>query len=309
MALASKHLFGLKEVSAVDIKQILDTANNFKEVLGRPIKTVPIMRGKTVANLFFENSTRTRISFELAEKRLSCDSVSFTSSASSVKKGETLRDTVRNIEAMKVDMAVVRHSSTGVPAYIAGCTDSIVINAGDGANEHPTQALLDMLTIQENFGKIKDLRVAIVGDIMYSRVARSNIWGLKTMGASVMLCGPKTLMPPDVRDFNIDVTHCVEEAIEEADVIMVLRIQLERQSKGLFPSLNEYRERFGINSRRLRICKRKYIIMHPGPINRGLELDSDVADSDNSVILNQVSNGVAIRMACLYLLGGGQQDE
>lgn len=309
MAISIKHLFGLRGVPATDITQILKTADNFKEVLTRPIKTVPIMRGKTVLNSFFEDSTRTRTSFELAAKRLSCDIVNFSASTSSIKKGETLRDTVRNIEAMKIDIVVVRHKSTGVPKYIADCTNTTVINAGDGANEHPTQALLDILTMQENFGRLKGLRVAIIGDILHSRVARSNTWGLKSMGASVVLCGPKTLMPPYTEEFGVDVTYDVNEAIEEADVIMILRIQLERQSSGLFPSLNEYRERFGITRERLRVCKKRFIIMHPGPINRGLELDSDVADGENSVILDQVTNGVAVRMACLYLLGGGQQNE
>ncbi len=306
MVLSIKHLFGLRSVPESDILKILDTAEQFKEVLRRPIKTVPVMRGKTVLNSFFEESTRTRTSFELAAKRLSCDIVNFSAASSSIKKGETLRDTLRNIEAMNIDMVVIRHRSTGVPQYIAGCTNTIVVNAGDGTNEHPTQALLDMLTIREHFGRIRGLRVAVIGDTLHSRVARSNAWGLQTMGASVIFCSPKTLLPFDMGEFKADVTCRVEEAIESADVIMVLRIQLERQSSGLLPSVNEYRERFGISTNRLMACKQDFIVMHPGPINRGLELDSDVADGERSVILKQVSNGVAVRMACLYLLGGGE---
>jgi len=305
MPLKIKHLLGLRGVLANEIRQIFKTADSFLEVLERPIKSVPILRGRTVANLFFENSTRTRISFELAEKRLSCDSVSFSSVSSSIKKGESLLDTVRNIEAMKVDMVVVRHSATGVPGYIANNTGTIVLNAGDGQNEHPTQGLLDIFTIQKRKGRVKGLRVAIIGDILHSRVARSNIWGLKTMGASVVLCGPKTLLPPDLSEFNVDFTYSVQGAIEEADVIIVLRIQLERQLGGLFPSINEYRDRFGISQEKLNHCKKSPLILHPGPINRGIELDSDVADGESSVILDQVTNGVAIRMACLFLLGGG----
>ena len=306
MSFGSKHLLGLDGVPANDIKLILDTAHSFKEILSRAIPKVPTLRGKTVVNLFFEPSTRTRISFELAEKRLSADTVNFSATVSSVKKGETLKDTVRNIEAMKIDMVVVRHSAAGVPYFLTQCTDAAIINAGDGMHEHPTQALLDMFTLREKFGKLEGLRIAIIGDVTHSRVAGSNIRGLLTMGARVMVCGPRTLIPLGIENFGLAVTHNVDEAIEWADALNVLRIQLERQEKGLFPSIREYHAEFGITKKRLAKRKKDVIILHPGPINRGIELDSDLADSEFSVILDQVTNGVAIRMAVLYLLSGSE---
>ena len=306
MALSISHLLGLEGVSEKDITTILDTATSFKEVLSRPIPKVPTLRGKTVVNLFFEPSTRTRISFELAQKRLSADTVNFTTSSSSVKKGETLKDTARNIEAMKIDMVVVRHSTAGVPYFLSQCMDAKIINAGDGMHEHPTQALLDMLTIREKFGSLKGLKVALVGDISHSRVAGSNIRGLITMGAEVVLCGPSTLIPRNVEELGVKVNHNLDEVIEWADVLNILRIQLERQEAGLFPSVREYHAEFGVTRKRLERAKKEITIMHPGPINRGIELDSDVADSDASVILSQVTNGVAVRMAVLYLLAGSE---
>ena len=306
MSFGSKHLLGLDGVPANDIKLILDTAHSFKEILSRAIPKVPTLRGKTVVNLFFEPSTRTRISFELAEKRLSADTVNFSATVSSVKKGETLKDTVRNIEAMKIDMVVVRHSAAGVPYFLTQCTDAAIINAGDGMHEHPTQALLDMFTLREKFGKLEGLRIAIIGDVTHSRVAGSNIRGLLTMGARVMVCGPRTLIPLGIENFGLAVTHNVDEAIDWADALNVLRIQLERQEKGLFPSIREYHAEFGITKKRLAKRKKDVIILHPGPINRGVELDSDLADSEFSVILDQVTNGVAIRMAVLYLLSGSE---
>ena len=306
MSFGSKHLLGLDGVPANDIKLILDTAHSFKEILSRAIPKVPTLRGKTVVNLFFEPSTRTRISFELAEKRLSADTVNFSATVSSVKKGETLKDTVRNIEAMKIDMVVVRHSAAGAPYFLTQCTDAAIINAGDGMHEHPTQALLDMFTLREKFGKLEGLRIAIIGDVTHSRVAGSNIRGLLTMGAHVMVCGPRTLIPLGIENFGLAVTHNVDEAIDWADALNVLRIQLERQEKGLFPSIREYHAEFGITKKRLAKRKKDVIILHPGPINRGIELDSDLADSEFSVILDQVTNGVAIRMAVLYLLSGSE---
>ena len=306
MSFGSKHLLGLDGVPANDIKLILDTAHSFKEILSRAIPKVPTLRGKTVVNLFFEPSTRTRISFELAEKRLSADTVNFSATVSSVKKGETLKDTVRNIEAMKIDMVVVRHSAAGAPYFLTQCTDATIINAGDGMHEHPTQALLDMFTLREKFGKLEGLRIAIIGDVTHSRVAGSNIRGLLTMGAHVMVCGPRTLIPLGIENFGLAVTHNVDEAIDWADALNVLRIQLERQEKGLFPSIREYHAEFGITKKRLAKRKKDVIILHPGPINRGIELDSDLADSEFSVILDQVTNGVAIRMAVLYLLSGSE---
>jgi aspartate carbamoyltransferase catalytic subunit len=306
MALKYRHLLGLEQISRQDIALILDTANSFKEILERPIKKVPALRGVTVANLFFEPSTRTRFSFELAEKRLSADTVSLSKDASSVRKGETLKDTARNIEAMKVDLVVIRHSAAGAPHFLAGCLDASVINAGDGAHEHPTQALLDMMTLREKYGQLKGLRVIIVGDIAHSRVARSNIWGLKTMGASVAVCGPKTLMPLDVEQMGVDVYVHLEEALEGADVINVLRLQWERQTQGLLPSVREYIRQYGITLERLAGAKEDLTIMHPGPINRGVEITPEVADGPYSVILNQVTNGVAVRMAVLFLLSGGE---
>lgn len=302
----NRHLLGLEGVSNDEIQLILDTASSFKTVLERPIPKVPTLRGKTVVNLFFEPSTRTRISFELAEKRISADSVNFTTSGSSVLKGETLKDTAKNIEAMKINFVVIRHAAAGAPHFLARCLDASIVNAGDGTHEHPTQALLDLMTLKERFGKLRGLKVAIVGDIAHSRVARSNIHGLKTVGAHVGICGPATLIPRDVEKFGVTVYPKLNDAISDANVLLVLRIQLERQKKGMFPSLREYRSLWGITRERLEQCKRDVVIMHPGPINRGVELDSDVADSGFSVILNQVTNGVAVRMAILYLLAGGR---
>lgn len=304
MALSISHLLGLEGVSKSDIQIILDTAESFREILSRPIPKVPTLRGKTIVNLFFEPSTRTRISFELAQKRLSADTVNFSSTTSSVKKGETLKDTVRNIEAMKIDMVVVRHAVSGVPFFLTQCMDAAIINAGDGIHEHPTQALLDMMSLREKFGSLEGLKVAIVGDISHSRVAGSNIRGLKTMGAEVMLCGPKTLIPRNIEELGVSVNYDLDEVIEWADVLNVLRIQLERQESGLFPSIREYHAEFGVTIQRLERAKKEITIMHPGPINRGIELDSDIADADFSIILNQVTNGVAVRMAVLYLLAG-----
>jgi aspartate carbamoyltransferase catalytic subunit len=306
MGLAIQHLLGLEGVSKEDITTILDTAERFHEVLQRDIKQVPTLRGKTIVNLFYENSTRTRISFELAEKRLSASPLNFSASTSSVKKGETLRDTIRNIEAMKIDMVVVRHGAAGVPYFLTRCTEAVIVNAGDGFHEHPTQALLDMMSIRRHFGKLEGLRVAIVGDILHSRVARSNAWGMKAMGMEVTLCGPPTLLPqhPDV--LGVRITDSLEEAVREADVVMLLRLQLERQQAGLFPAVREYRHRYGIDLDKMHLLPEHAVIMHPGPINRGIELASNVADGPRSIILDQVTNGVAVRMAVLYLLGGGE---
>ena len=306
-ALEIKHLFGLRGVSKHDIRLILDNAKQFREILERPVKKVPSLRGMTVVNLFFENSTRTRTSFELAETRLSADTVNFTSSNSSVKKGETLVDTLRNIEAMKIDIVVVRHKGTGVPKFLADNSDAIIVNAGDGAHEHPTQALLDMLTIEEKLGTLEGKNVTIVGDIRHSRVARSNLWGMTTMGAHVTLCGPSTLVPRN-RELMDKVTWepDVKKAVKDADAIIALRLQKERMDDALLPSMREYRNTFGITHELLECAKDKVLIMHPGPINRGVELDSEIADGENSVILNQVTNGVAVRMAVLYLLAGGR---
>lgn len=306
MKLRSKHLLGLEGMTKEEITLILDTAESFKEILERPIRIVPTLRGVTIVNLFYEPSTRTRISFELAEKRLSAEVVSFSANTSSVKKGETLKDTVRNIEAMKIDMVVVRHQCPGVPYFLTQCLDSSIINAGDGAHEHPTQALLDLFTIREKYKKIKGLKVVIVGDIKYSRVARSDIWGFTTMGAKVAVCGPTTLMPYEIEKMGIEIYHDVDRALEGGDVVNVLRIQLERQKGGFLPSLREYTNKFGINIDRLKRLNENFTIMHPGPINRGVEITPEVADGPYSVILNQVTNGVAIRMAVLYLLSGGE---
>ncbi len=304
MSLSIQHLLGLEGVPKTDISLILDTAVTFKEILSREIPKVPTLRGKTVVNLFYEPSTRTRISFELAEKRLSADTVNFSSSTSSAKKGETLRDTIRNIEAMNIDMVVVRHAAAGVPLFLTRCVNAAIINAGDGMHEHPTQALLDMMSLREKFGTLEGLKVAIVGDITHGRVATSNIYGLLTMGAQVMVCGPKTLIPRDIEKLGVQVSFNINEAIEWADALNVLRIQLERQDAGLFPSIREYHAEFGITLERLQHAKKDITIMHPGPINRGVELDSAVADSDYSIILRQVTNGVAVRMAVLLLLSG-----
>jgi aspartate carbamoyltransferase catalytic subunit len=306
-ALEIKHLFGLRGVSKHDIRMILDNAKQFREILERPVKKVPSLRGMTVVNLFFENSTRTRTSFELAEKRLSADTVNFTSSNSSVKKGETLVDTLRNIEAMKIDIVVVRHKGTGVPKFLADNSSAIIVNAGDGAHEHPTQALLDMLTIEEKLGTLEGKNVTIVGDIRHSRVARSNLWGMTTMGAHVTLCGPSTLVPRNTELMDkVTWESDVKKAVKNADAIIALRLQKERMDDALLPSMREYRNTFGITHDLLENVKDQVLVMHPGPINRGVELDSEIADGENSVILNQVTNGVAVRMAVLYLLAGGR---
>jgi aspartate carbamoyltransferase catalytic subunit len=301
-ALSTKHLISIKELSTADIETIFNTADNFKEVINRPIKKVPSLRDITIANIFFENSTRTRLSFELAEKRLSADVINFSASGSSVSKGETLIDTVKNILAMKVDMVVMRHANAGASEFLARNIDAKVINAGDGAHEHPTQALLDAFSIREKYGKVAGLKVAIIGDILHSRVALSNIFCLQKLGAEVMVCGPTTLMPKYIAELGVQVSHNVREALEWCDVANVLRIQLERQATRYFPSLREYTLHFGINRKLLEAVGRDITIMHPGPINRGVELNSDVADSSQSIILNQVENGVAVRMAALYLL-------
>jgi len=303
MPLSSKHLLGLQNVPKEDIQLILDTANTFKEVLERPIKKVPTLQGKTIVNLFYENSTRTRISFELAEKRLSADTVNFSVSTSSVNKGESLKDTIKNIEAMKIDMVVIRHAAAGTPLYLTRICDSNIINAGDGIHEHPTQALLDMYSIKEKVGKLEGLKVCIVGDVSHSRVALSNIFGLKTMGADVSVCGPSTMIPRQIENLGVKVIHNIDEAIQENDVLNVLRIQLERNAGEYFPSIREYSNYFGITQERLDRIGKEILILHPGPINRGVEISSEVADGSNQIILNQVTNGVAVRMAVLYLLG------
>lgn len=306
MKLDIQHLLGLEGVSKKDITILLDTADSFWEVLQREIKQVPTLRGKTVVNLFYENSTRTRLSFELAEKRLSANPLNFSTSTSSVNKGETLKDTIRNIAAMKIDMVVVRHSAAGVPAFLTKCTDAVIINAGDGLHEHPTQALLDMMTIRRALGRLEGLKVSIIGDIIHSRVARSNAWGMTTMGMDVTLCAPPTLMPQHPESLGVKITDDLDQALQGADVVMFLRLQTERQASGLFPSIREYRQRYGLDIEKLRMLSKDVIVMHPGPINRGIELASDVADSKRSVILDQVTNGVATRMAVLYLLGGNE---
>ncbi|RKY83557.1 aspartate carbamoyltransferase [candidate division KSB1 bacterium] len=304
MKFLKKHLLGLEGVPKEDLEHILETAKYFREILDRPIKKVPTLTGVTVVNLFFEASTRTRISFELAEKRLSADLVNFSASGSSLSKGETLKDTARNIEAMMIDMVVIRHSSPGAPLFLSRVLKSSIINAGDGCHEHPTQGLLDIYTLREKVGDLSGVKVVIIGDIAHSRVAMSNIHGLKTMGAEVAVCGPATLIPVEMDKLGVKVFYSIDEALEFADVINVLRIQLERQKKATFPSLREYHDIFGITKERLSKYKKEFVIMHPGPINRGIELDTDVADSKHSLILRQVTNGVAIRMAVLYLLSG-----
>ena len=303
MPLSNRHLLGLQGVPKEDIQLILDTANTFKEVLARPIKKVPTLQGKTIVNLFYESSTRTRISFELAEKRLSADTVNFSLSTSSVKKGESLKDTVKNIEAMKIDMIVIRHSAAGTPFYLTKIADANIINAGDGTHEHPTQALLDIYSIREKFGKLEGLKVCIVGDISHSRVALSNIFGLLTMGVKVSVCGPSTMIPRQIEELGVDVIYNIDEAIQENDILNVLRIQLERKAGENFPSLREYAKYFGITKERLDKNGKEILILHPGPINRGVEISSEVADGSDQIILDQVTNGVAIRMAVLYLLG------
>jgi aspartate carbamoyltransferase catalytic subunit len=305
MALSTKHLLGIKDLQTEDIQLILSTASQFKEVLQRPVKKVPTLRDVNIVNLFYENSTRTRISFELAEKRLSADVVNFTVSSSSAAKGETLLDTVNNILSMKVDMVVMRHSASGAPHFLAKHIDAAIINAGDGINEHPTQALLDAFSMVEKFGSLKGLKVAILGDIMHSRVALSNIYLLKKMGAEVMVSGPPTLIPTYLQAaMDIKVEYNIDKALAWCDVANVLRIQLERQNQPLFSSLREYSLAYGITMERLNKLNKEIVIMHPGPINRGVEMDSEVADSKHSIILDQVENGVAVRMACLYLLTG-----
>jgi aspartate carbamoyltransferase catalytic subunit len=305
MQLSTKHLLGIRDLSAQDIQIILDTATQFKDVLQRPIKKVPSLRDVTIVNLFYENSTRTRISFELAEKRLSADTINFSSSGSSVSKGETLLDTVNNILSMKVDMVVMRHSASGAPHFLAKHIPAVIVNAGDGINEHPTQALLDAFSIREKLGGLEGKKVAIIGDIMHSRVALSNIYLLKKMGAEVTVAGPPTLIPKHIQEaFDIRVEYNVRNALQWCDVANVLRIQLERQNQVLFSSLREYSLAFGISKHLLDSLDKEIFIMHPGPINRGVELDSDVADSRQSLILDQVENGVAVRMAVLYLLSG-----
>jgi len=305
MSLSTRHLLGIKDLQPDDIAKILDTAKEFKEVLQRPIKKVPSLRDVTIVNLFYENSTRTRISFELAEKRLSADTVNFSASGSSVSKGETLLDTVNNILSMKVDMVVMRHSASGAPHFLARHIPAAIINAGDGINEHPTQALLDAYSIKEAVGRLEGVKVAIIGDIMHSRVAQSNTYLLKKMGAEVTVCGPPTLIPKYMKEaFDVRVSYNLRETLEWCDVANVLRIQLERQNQVLFSSLREYNLVYGINRRLLESLSHEITIMHPGPINRGVELDSDVADGEQSIILQQVENGVAVRMAVLYLLAG-----
>jgi len=304
-----KDLVGLENLSAAQLRMILDTAEPFKEISERRIKKVPVLRGKTIVNLFFEASTRTRISFEFAEKRLSADTVNISSAGSSVQKGETLVDTARNLEAMRIDMVVIRHGSSGAAQFLADRIPSNVVNAGDGRHEHPTQGLLDLLTIRDRMGTIEGLKVCIVGDILHSRVARSNIYGLLTLGAQVAVCGPPTLMPPAASELGVRVFTRVEEAIEWADVLNVLRLQLERMEAGYVPSLREYNRIWGVSNARLAAAGRDLLVLHPGPMNRGVEIDSDVADGPHSVILNQVTNGVAVRMAVLYLLAGGQPEK
>ncbi|SFC28325.1 aspartate carbamoyltransferase catalytic subunit [Flexibacter flexilis DSM 6793] len=300
--LSVRHLLGIKDLTETDISLILETAGHFKEVINRPIKKVPSLRDITIANIFFENSTRTRLSFELAQKRLSADTLNFTAASSSVKKGETLLDTVNNILAMKVDMIVMRHASAGAPHFLSKHIDAQIVNAGDGTHEHPTQALLDAFTIQQKLGDLAGKRIAIIGDILHSRVALSNIFCLKKMGAEVMVCGPATLIPRHISELGVIVEHSVQKALAWCDVANVLRIQLERQQIQYFPSLREYNLYFGINKAMLERLPKPITIMHPGPINRGVELDSSVADSSHSVILEQVENGVAVRMAVMYLL-------
>ncbi|MEO0094352.1 MAG: aspartate carbamoyltransferase catalytic subunit [candidate division WOR-3 bacterium] len=301
-----KDLLGIEGLGSKEIINYLDTAEKFIEVLERPIPIIPALRGKTILTLFFEPSTRTQISFSIAAKRLSADVVNFSASTSSVKKGETLLDTAKNIEAMKVDGVVVRHYASGAPKILAENLNAFVINAGDGTHEHPTQALLDIMTMRQHFGYIKNLNVLIVGDILHSRVARSNIFGLKTLGANVAICAPPTLVPLDIEKLNVEIFYNLDEIISDFDVVMALRIQLERQESGLFPSAREYRNLYGLTIDRVKKMKPKSIVMHPGPTNRGLEIDPEVADGPKSVILKQVKNGVAMRMAILFIHAGGK---
>jgi len=304
LQLNSKDLLGIEQLTVDEITLILDTAESFKEVSQRAIKKVPTLRGKTIINFFHESSTRTRISFEVAAKRLSADAINFSTSGSSISKGETLLDTVLNLEAMQADIIVMRHSIPGSPHFIASRLNASVINAGDGAHEHPTQALLDLLTIRQRTGQFKDLTVLIVGDITHSRVARSNIFGLKKLGANVIVCGPPTMIPLEIDRLGVEVCHNIEDAIPKADIVMMLRIQRERQSKVLIPSLREYSQLFCLNPSRMKLARKNVLVMHPGPINRGVELDPRVADGPYSIILDQVTNGVAVRMALLFLMAG-----
>ncbi len=306
MSWSRKHLLDIQSLTPEEINTVLDTARAFKSVGERAIKKVPALRGKTVVNLFVEPSTRTRISFELAAQRLTADVINFTAEASSLKKGETLKDTAKNLEALNADIIIIRHSATGAPHFLSRFLNASVVNAGDGAHEHPTQALLDLFTIREKKGKIAGLNVTILGDILYSRVARSNIWALLKMGANVTLCGPSTLVPRSFEQMGCKVTYDVEEAISGADIINLLRIQHERQRKTMFPSIGEYTAHFSLNKTRLALTKPDALIMHPGPINRGVEIDSEIADCVRSVILEQVTNGLAVRMAVLFLVSGGQ---
>lgn len=306
--LSTKHLLGIKDITTADIQLIFKTTDNFKQVINRPIKKVPSLRDVTIANIFFENSTRTKISFELAEKRLSADVVNFSSSGSSVKKGETLIDTVNNILAMKVDMVVMRHPAPGAHQFLARHIDANIVNAGDGTHEHPTQALLDAYSLQEKLGNLTDKKVAIVGDILHSRVALSNIYCLQKLGAKVRVCGPPTLLPKHIDGLGVEVSHNLQETLEWCDAANMLRIQLERQEDKYFPSLREYSLQYGVTLPMLKSLKKEIVLMHPGPINRGVEITSEVADSDQSIILNQVENGVAIRMAVLYLLASKNKD-
>ncbi len=304
-----KDLVGLEHLSRKQITTILDTSEPFKEISERRIKKVPVLRGKTIVNLFFEPSTRTKISFEFAEKRLSADTVNIAGTGSSVQKGETLVDTARNLEAMRIDMVVIRHGSSGAAKFLAERIASSVVNAGDGAHEHPTQGLLDLLTIRDHLGRVEGVKVAIVGDILHSRVARSNIFGLLLLGAEVGVCGPRTLLPAAIEDLGVHVFAHVEEAIDWADCLNVLRLQLERMEAGYVPSLREYNRFYGVSSARLEQAPRELLVLHPGPVNRGVEIDSDVIDGPHSVILDQVTNGVAVRMAVLYLLAGGAPEK
>lgn len=306
MSFSRKHLLGLEDLRPDELLHILETARGFKQISERTIKKVPTLRGRTVVNLFFEPSTRTRMSFEVAAKRLSADLLNFAAATSSATKGETLVDTARNLEAMNVDIFVLRHASSGAAQHLSRNLKASVINAGDGSHEHPTQGLLDLFTLQERFGRIEGLKVAIVGDILHSRVARSNIHGLTRLGAEVRLAGPPTLIPTEIEQLGVTVHHDLAEAIEGVDAVMTLRIQLERQKGGLFPSMREYAMRYGLTAERLEKTAPHAIVMHPGPVNRGIELAPDVADGKRSLILDQVANGVAVRMACLYLVGGGE---
>ena len=306
-SLSVKHLFGLQNIPKNDINNILDTAFKFREVLDRPIKKVPSLKGKNILNLFFENSTRTKMSFELAAKRLSADVMNFSSNTSSLKKGESFKDTIQNLHSMKVDCIVIRHSSPGSCVNLTNYMDATIINGGDGFHEHPTQALLDMMSIKEKFGKIKGLEIGIVGDILHSRVARSNIYGLVTMGAKVTVCGPANLIPKNISDLGVEVCYDLDSLIEKVDAVNILRIQRERMGIGIVPSTREYRQLFGVNQDRLKKINQDLVVLHPGPINRGVEISSDVADGENSIILDQVLNGVAVRMSVLFLLLGGNQ--